>query len=216
MYKLPETDILLFKGGTALRLIYGSPRFSEDLDFSLFRVEDYRKKTYVENVFTGVLAAIEKIGIKVDFSKKSGVTTEGYFGDASFRLYDYPPVGVTINISSRKGKTLSGEVDIIANDFIPTYNLLHLSQEKLVNEKIFGALLERKKVRDFYDLYFLLRKGMVNTTQKKRLAAVKEMIIADAKKVNFRSELAVFLPSNQQTIISDFPRALEDELKRQL
>ncbi|MBU4489429.1 MAG: nucleotidyl transferase AbiEii/AbiGii toxin family protein, partial [Actinobacteria bacterium] len=26
---------LVFKGGTALRLVYGSPRFSEDLDFSL-------------------------------------------------------------------------------------------------------------------------------------------------------------------------------------
>ena len=38
LYKLPEASKLLFKGGTALRIIYGSPRFSEDLDFSLFGV----------------------------------------------------------------------------------------------------------------------------------------------------------------------------------
>ena len=36
LYKLPGADQLLFKGGTALRVIYDSPRFSEDLDFSVF------------------------------------------------------------------------------------------------------------------------------------------------------------------------------------
>ena len=34
LYKLPESDKMLFKGGTALRIVYGSPRFSEDLNFS--------------------------------------------------------------------------------------------------------------------------------------------------------------------------------------
>ncbi len=32
----------VFKGGTALRLAYGSPRFSEDLDFSV--IEGFSKK----------------------------------------------------------------------------------------------------------------------------------------------------------------------------
>jgi len=32
---LPCSDDLIFKGGTALRLAYGSPRFSEDIDFSV-------------------------------------------------------------------------------------------------------------------------------------------------------------------------------------
>ena len=35
LYESPWGRYLIFKGGTALRLIYGSPRFSEDLDFSL-------------------------------------------------------------------------------------------------------------------------------------------------------------------------------------
>ncbi len=33
-YQQPATDTVYFKGGTALRIIYQSPRFSEDLDFS--------------------------------------------------------------------------------------------------------------------------------------------------------------------------------------
>ena len=35
LFDSPEGKLLVFKGGTALRLVYGSPRFSEDLDFSL-------------------------------------------------------------------------------------------------------------------------------------------------------------------------------------
>src|SRR3990170_1711274 len=35
LYESPFGRYLIFKGGTALRLTYGSPRFSEDLDFSL-------------------------------------------------------------------------------------------------------------------------------------------------------------------------------------
>jgi len=35
LFESTEGKFLVFKGGTALRLVYGSPRFSEDLDFSL-------------------------------------------------------------------------------------------------------------------------------------------------------------------------------------
>ncbi len=51
LYKFPDAGKLLFKGGTALRIVYGSPRFSEDLDFSLFGVEQKEIKSFVENLF---------------------------------------------------------------------------------------------------------------------------------------------------------------------
>ena len=35
LYDSPYGRDFIFKGGTALRLAHGSPRFSEDLDFSL-------------------------------------------------------------------------------------------------------------------------------------------------------------------------------------
>ena len=34
LYQNPGSEKLLFKGGTALRIILKSPRFSEDLDFT--------------------------------------------------------------------------------------------------------------------------------------------------------------------------------------
>ena len=37
-YQQRGTHPVMFKGGTALRIVYNSPRFSEDLDFSGFGV----------------------------------------------------------------------------------------------------------------------------------------------------------------------------------
>ena len=216
LYRSPESDKLLFKGGTALRIVYGSPRFSEDLDFSIFDVEHHKIKEFVENLFIKVLGEIERMGVHVELGKKPDVTADGYYGDANLRLHDYGPMGVVINISARNGRKLKGEVDSIANDFVTTYNIVHLPQQDLVEEKIFDALLKRKKARDFYDLYFIMRKNMLSLDQKKRLAELKITILTEAGKVDFREELGVFLPADQQAIIRDFQRALTNELNRQL
>ena len=216
LYKLPAAEQMLFKGGTALRIIYGSPRFSEDLDFSLFGIAPSQTKSFVEGLFVGVLAEIERIGIKVGIGEKSDATTGGYFGVASFEMLEYQPVGVEINVSSRNGREMRGEADSVANDFVPTYTLIHLPQEELVEEKVFGALRERKKPRDFYDLYFIMRRGMFSPDQKKQLAELKTEIIANAKNINFRGELGAFLPADQQAIIRDFNHVLEAELNRQI
>ncbi len=216
LYRLEGAENILFKGGTALRVIYGSPRFSEDLDFSIFNVEQYQQKKIIEDLFTKVLAEIEKIGIKVEIGPKPGATTEGYYGDATFKLYDYQIVGVEINVSSRNGRDMSGEVDSVANDFVPTYNLYHLPQIELIEEKVFDALLKRKKARDFYDLYFIMRKGLLTVDQKGRLAGLINIIKSEAEKVDFKSELSVLLPQGQQAIIKDFKQNLINELERQL
>lgn len=62
-YKLEGAENILFKGGTALRFIYGSPRFSEDLDFSVFNIKPYKLKKSIEDLFTKVLVEIENVGI---------------------------------------------------------------------------------------------------------------------------------------------------------
>jgi predicted nucleotidyltransferase component of viral defense system len=216
LYRLPESEKMLFKGGTALRIIYGSPRFSEDLDFSLFNVKPTDVKQFVEGLFENILVKIEQTGIRVELSKKSDTTSGGYFGAATFKVLDYQPVSVEINVSVRNGRKIKGEVDSIANDFVPNYTLVHLPEDELVDEKIFGALLKRKKPRDFYDLYFIMRKRMLSSDQKKRLAGLKTKIIADARNVNFKGELGAFLPVDQQAIIRDFNHTLESELNRQI
>ncbi|MBN1444929.1 MAG: nucleotidyl transferase AbiEii/AbiGii toxin family protein [Candidatus Omnitrophica bacterium] len=38
LYREKSSEKVLFKGGTALRIVFQSPRFSEDLDFSGFGI----------------------------------------------------------------------------------------------------------------------------------------------------------------------------------
>lgn len=216
LYKLKGAENLLFKGGTALRILYGSPRFSEDLDFSLLEVKSHHCKTWIENLLTQCLASIEQIGIHMELGAKPGPTSDGYYGEVVFRFPDYSPLLISLNISLRNGTGKHSEIDSVANDFVPIYNIVHLSQKKLVEEKIFGALLERKKPRDFYDLYFIMRKGMLTPFQKKRLVGFKNVILSVAKTMNFKHELSVFLPIHQQNIIRDFNKILVQELERQL
>lgn len=215
-YKRDTATNLLFKGGTALRVVYGSPRFSEDLDFSLFSIVPHERQRIIEDLFQDTMIELHGLGINVEFGEKFGPTADGYFGSARATLYDYPPVTIEINISARNGRSVQGQAATIANDFVPTYNLLHLPQDEIVEEKIFGALLERHKARDFYDLYFIMRKGLLTLDQKRRLATVKDQILALAQGIQFDAELGTLLPADQQLIIKDFERTLAAELERQL
>lgn len=216
LYRLSGSEQLLFKGGTALRMIYGCPRFSEDLDFSLFGVAPSEAQLFVENLFVSVLAEMERAGVQIEIGEKSAPTSGGYFSIATLHVSDYAPIGIGINVSARNGRDIRGEVDSIANNFVPTYTLYHLPKEELVEEKVFGALRERKKPRDYYDLYFIMRRGMFSADQKRRLAMFAQEIIEEAKRVDFQGELGTFLPANQQAIIRDFAQTLEREVHNQL
>ena len=215
LYKFSGSEQVIFKGGTALRIIYGSHRFSEDLDFSLFGLAEKSIKKFTEGLFVNTLTKIEQIGVKVKLQEATQ-TSGGYFGQATFETGEYPPIGVEINVSLRNGRKPRPEVDSIASDFVPTYTILHLPKEEIVEEKIFSALPQRKKERDFYDLYFMLRKGMITLEQKRRLATMKNEILLWMGKKDFRGELSVLLPISQQAIIADFKRALTDEFTRQI
>ena len=81
LYKLPESEKLLFKGGTALRIVFLSPRFSEDLDFTGTNIS----QSEVEEIFTNTLVALEKTGIEVEL-QEGKPTTGGYIGIAIFQI----------------------------------------------------------------------------------------------------------------------------------
>jgi predicted esterase YcpF (UPF0227 family) len=56
---------------------------------------------------------------------KPGPTSGGYYGEAVFQLYKYPPAAVVLNVSIRPGPDLCGEIDSVANDFVPTHTVCH-------------------------------------------------------------------------------------------
>ena len=52
LYRMKGMNKIFFKGGTAIRILFGSPRFSEDLDFSttypINKIKEVVKKIEVE------------------------------------------------------------------------------------------------------------------------------------------------------------------------
>ncbi len=203
-YLQPQTSEIYFKGGTALRIVYQSTRFSEDLDFSTNK-EDVLG---IEDCLLEVLAKIEKENV---FStlREAKATTGGYLSTIDFVLFGQT-VPVQIEISFRE-KENRGELFTIASDFIPPYTVVVLVEDQLIAQKM-RALRARKKPRDFYDLYFILRKRLPIPDKKIILPqALKALQTTD---INFENELKQFLPKSQWAIIRDFKQVLEREIQR--
>ena len=203
-YQQPQAKHIFFKGGTALRIVYGSPRFSEDLDFgsTLHDVDE------IESAMLATLSEVEREGVNttiVESTKTSG----GYLAIVDFDMGD-ATVRLRFEASFRE-KELEGEAETVVNDFIPPYLINALAQEQLVGGKI-KALLDRQKPRDFYDLYYLLQKGFISTEQRGLLKQVLPLI--ESTKINFTKELKIFLPASLWPTIKDFKTILERTVKR--
>lgn len=208
-YQHQAADRVLFKGGTALRIIYGSPRFSEDLDFSGFGVG----RSAIETLIAETLSTVERVGIALEI-EEAKATSGGYLSVIHSRFLAYH-VEIQLEISLRKHqpRLAVGATALIASDFLPAYTLLHVPQDMLVEEKI-QALLTRGKARDFYDLYFILRKGLLSPQGRRILPQALERL--KRMRPDALQELGLFLPKDQQRIVKDFRATLERELRRYL
>ena len=211
LYQEKGSEGLLFKGGTALRIIWQSPRFSEDLDFT--GIKSGMGK--IESLMEATLSKIENEGVSTDIveSKK---TSGGYLAIFGFKTQDYQG-RVQVEISLRSARQDQGTASLIQSDLILPYTLVHLQEALLVGEKI-QACLTRGKPRDFYDLYFILRSRMAFKDaffQDKNLKN-KILDIIKRTKINFKRELKEFLPVSQHMVIKDFSSILEKEIERNL
>lgn len=200
-YQQPQANVIYFKGGTALRMIYKSPRFSEDLDFSAL----YSDVKPIEQAVVRTVSEVEKENVKVALIE-SKETSGGYLGAINFE----DQVVLHLQISLREGDK-TGEVTTIINDFVPTYTVMVLSKDQLVDEKM-RALLNRQKARDFYDLYFMLRANLLDLEKRSLLKKIKEIL--KTAKVNFESELKQYLPKTHWEVIREFRSVLDREIER--
>ena len=205
LYRQKEAgNTLFFKGGTALKLIYGSPRFSEDLDFS----SPEGNVGKIENIVESTLKEIEGEAIKIDITE-SKKTIGGYLAIIEFNLASHK-IPLKIEVSFRE-KKVKGEVTNINSEFITPYTIIMFSKKDLVGQKI-QALLIRAKPRDFYDLYFLIRAGLLGKEEKDSLGKIFALV--QKTDISFKKELQQFLPKSHWILIKDFKNALIRELER--
>jgi len=207
LYQQPGSESLLFKGGTALRIVFNSPRFSEDLDFTGVKITARK----VEEIFVNTLAQIEKTGVRVVI-KEAKQTTGGYLGIIEFNVHD-KIIEIYFEVSLRTGKRVTGVRQLIENDYIQPYTLICLSKEALVQGKL-EALIARRKPRDFYDYFFLLSGNYPIVKEKENLSKVFKLL--EESKIDFRHELRAFLPVSHSMHLRDFKKILKQKINNYL
>lgn len=203
LYQAPAAERLAFKGGTALRVLYGSPRFSQDLDFS-----GTLKAYHVGRLLTETVQKVSGEALPFQ-TEEANPTSGGYLALYRCVLYEVT-LRLELNISLRAKD--SAEPVLVTTPLHPSYQCLRLPTLALCAEKL-QALLFRKKPRDFFDLYFLLRQRLgleAIIPLKQRL--LREIASLDAK--HLQRELKVFLPVSHHRTIANLPRALQEELLR--
>lgn len=205
-YQQPGSENFLFKGGTALKLVFGSPRFSEDIDFSALK----NSRKY-EKILEEVLATFSLENIQAELVE-SKPTSGGHLMILAFNVFS-EKLEIRNEISFRSKQSLKKEKIIVASEVFPAYSVNLLTRETIAAEKIM-ALLSRQKPRDFFDLYFILRQENLRTwlkltpAQRNRIAA----FLTSTNKKAIEDELKNLLPKSFWPIIRDLPAALKREL----
>lgn len=216
-YKNHDLKNTYFKGGTAIRLLFGSSRFSEDLDFTT-----YENKEKLETILASV---VNKLGSEFpSLTIKELETIEGY----SAKLYlpteiASHPLTVKLDFSQREkvGAPLTSPIETELP--IGGVSLVeHLSEKEILAEKV-RALMARRKGRDLFDLWYLLSKGVLfdkdlidnklkfydEKFQKEKLIEAIEHW--DQKDID--QDLRRFLPLSQRKVINQLKRIVLAKLK---
>jgi len=177
---------LIFKGGTALRLSYGSPRFSEDLDFSL-----------IQDVLKGRFSSLVK--------KMIAPFPELYLTDLEEKYYTYLaeikvsqnylplPFRIKIEISKRRIMAYQWELKLLTS---PATTLQVLGQvatlEQIYQDKL-SCLMSRAKPKDLFDLWYICQKR----------GTPYESVKMPFKKGDMVRDLRKYLPRNFWPIIEE-------------
>ena len=211
--KLKGSQKLLFKGGTALRIIFQSPRFSEDLDFSAINSGNITVEE-INKLIDDVLFKMMEEGIQVSKTLNlgtAGETSGGYFASIAVKMLDFSSE-LQIQVSFRKPDQVVGNNTIINNSFVAPYLIHYLEEKILVSEKI-EALLFRKKPRDFFDLYFILRDPLLVKSIPAKEGLKNKIFKAIDEAGDFEKELKIFLPINFHPVLKDFKERLKKEIE---
>lgn len=137
---------LVFTGETMLRLCHGLNRFSVDLDFWIDGGTD------TDQLFEGLKGYLGRFYMLKD----SAVTFSILIFELGTRAY---PRGLKIEIRKER-KNPETEWRIAYSKYSKIQVLLQVASLKEMMKAKIEALLERKEIRDAFDMEFLLRRGI--------------------------------------------------------
>lgn len=156
-------DNLAFVGGTALRILYGLRRYSEDLDFSLTKKEGYSFKGLID----ALLYELKNYGLKVEAAPtetnivhKSMVKFPGLLAQLGFKQPKDQKLSIRLEIDTNPPKGWQNAVTPVTESFV--FAVTHFDLSSMYATKLHACFFRKYiKGRDFYDLVWYLGKKTV-------------------------------------------------------
>ncbi len=171
-----------FYGGTALRILYGLNRFSEDLDFSLLQKD---KLFNIEKYFPAIIEEFEALGIAINLTKKhkthkllnSNIESAFLKNDTSIHTLNIQMDNLDNILNGiHSGKKIKIKFEVDTNPplkfktesktlLLPvTFNIISMTLPNLFAGKMHAVLYRnwktRVKGRDWYDFEWYVKKGV--------------------------------------------------------
>ena len=187
-----QSECLSFLGGTAIRMLHGNKRFSEDLDFDNFGL----KENEFENLATVIRKKLKMEGYNAEI--------KNVFKNAYHCYVRIPGLLFDSGLSGHKEEKILIQIDtepqhfdylpdnLIINKFDVFCRIQVTPPDILLSQKIVAIFNRKRKMgRDFYDTLFLFGKVMPDfdfLRQKigvQDMAELKERLLSLCKALDF-------------------------------
>lgn len=160
-------DHAAFYGGTCLRMFYGLPRFSEDMDFSLTQKRD---DIHLENYFDAIREEFNLAGFDITITKKKKKAfgkVESAFLKENTEAYDIKfqtkkTVKVKIELDTDPPLLFNTEQKLLMQPYsfmVRCFTLPDLYAGKM-HALVYRAWQRRVKGRDWFDFEWYVRNGV--------------------------------------------------------
>jgi len=218
-YRQKESQKIYFKGGTALRLLYGSFRFSEDLDFTSLVKKEELKELINKSINE---LSVEVAGVHF---KKTESIADSFSGRIFQEIPEFKiPLTIRLDFSLREKPVLSVDSSYLETIFpvSPYPHVSHFKPEEMLAEKI-RAVLTRCRGRDVFDFWFLLSKRVPvdwNLVNKKMTIYKKKVSKKDLLRAlegfpqdEIKNDLTRFLPMSHRNLIKEVKNLALEKIK---
>ncbi len=187
---------LIFMGGTAIHMIHGVRRFSEDLDFD----NKGLSKEDFEDLSDKILRQLELYGYSVEIQNR--------YRGAFHCFVKFPGIFYQHGISGHTREKLTIQIDcepqnvnykaerVILNKFDIFLKINAVPPDVLLSQKIFAILNRPRPMgRDFYDVIFLFSKTnpsyhflreKMELKENDDIKEIKKRLLLKCEKINFK------------------------------
>ncbi|MGC9364441.1 MAG: nucleotidyl transferase AbiEii/AbiGii toxin family protein [Fidelibacterota bacterium] len=174
---------LIFGGGTMLRLCHGLDRYSADLDFFLYKPGE------MSGLFDKIIENLSKKFTLTDQADKHRTFL------VEIQSNHYPR---KLKIEINKTRYIENmKKEIAWSPFSTIQVMVNAIALPLMAEMKAEALLDRKEIRDAYDLEFLARKAVALPDDEKVLKEILD-IIQHFRKTDYTSKLGSVLEKEKR------------------